>query len=55
MRDAAGAEHDNGGEYLEVVAPERLVFTWVLKSESGEVVMEAHRTLSLIPTRDKTK
>ena len=32
MRTADGEEHDVGGEYREVVANEKLVFTWAWRS-----------------------
>ena len=50
-----GSEHDNTGEYLEIERPGRLVFTWVLRSPEGAVVMEAHHVLSLIPSGKKTR
>jgi uncharacterized protein YndB with AHSA1/START domain len=40
QRDAAGNEYAFHGEYREVVAPERLVYTFEFEGEPGHVILE---------------
>ncbi len=48
MRDADGGEHWVGGVYREIVAPERLVFTWAWENDG----VPGHETLVTIDFGD---
>ena len=52
IRDDNGAEYPTGGFYIEVRAPERLVFTWGDPGGSGE---ESVVTVELADVGDRTE
>jgi uncharacterized protein YndB with AHSA1/START domain len=54
MRAPNGADYPMGGEFREVVAPERLVFTSGALDEKGKMLFEFLHTLSLAETNGKT-
>jgi uncharacterized protein YndB with AHSA1/START domain len=55
FRNGDGEEHDNGGRYLEISPQDRLVFSWILESAPGQIVMEAHQYVALHPGRGETR
>lgn len=48
MRSPDGGDHWVGGVYREIVAPERLAFTWAWESQGGEPASEADATETLV-------
>ena len=51
IREDTGREFPVGGEYREVVEPERLVFTWALDESGGESLV----TITFADHGDKTE
>ena len=55
MRAPNGAEYPMGGEFREVSAPGRLVFTSGAMDEAGKLVFEFLHTVSLVEHNGRTK
>jgi uncharacterized protein YndB with AHSA1/START domain len=55
MRGPNGAEYPMGGEFREVVAPERLVFTSGALDEKRNLLFEFLHTVTLVERGGKTK
>ncbi len=54
MRAPNGNEHPMGGEFREIVPPERLVFTANVPDEKGGVMFEFLHTVTLVERNGKT-
>ena len=54
MRAPNGAEHPMGGEFREVVEPERLVFTSGALDEKGSLLFEFLHTVTFVERKGKT-
>lgn len=55
MRDPQGVIYPDSGEYLEVVAPERIVFTsWAFDDGQGGHLLETLNTLTLTEAQGRT-
>lgn len=55
MRSLEGTDYWVGGVYQEIVAPERLVFSWSHEEENGTRGHETHVTVTLDDFEGKTK
>jgi uncharacterized protein YndB with AHSA1/START domain len=55
MRAPDGTRYPMGGEFLEVVPPERLVTVTGALDEAGNLMFEFHHVLSLVERNGKTK
>jgi len=55
MRSPDGADYWVGGVYHEIVAPERIVFSWSHEEEGGTRGHETHVTVTLEDWQGKTK
>lgn len=55
MRSPDGVEHCARGVYREIVAPERLVFTYAWENNSGQTGRETLVTLTFAERGDKTE
>jgi uncharacterized protein YndB with AHSA1/START domain len=55
MRAPNGAEHPMGGEFREIVAPERLVFSCGALDENGELLFEFLHDVTFVERSGKTK
>jgi uncharacterized protein YndB with AHSA1/START domain len=54
MRAPDGTEYPMGGEFREIVAPERLVFTSGAMDEKGNLLFEFLHTVTFIERKGKT-
>jgi uncharacterized protein YndB with AHSA1/START domain len=55
MRAPDGAEYPGGGVYLEIVEPERLVFTNVAVDKDGNPILDGLTTVTFAEDGGKTK
>jgi uncharacterized protein YndB with AHSA1/START domain len=55
MRDPQGNDYPCGGEYREVVAPERLAFTNIATDKAGNPIIDAFTTVTFEEENGKTK
>jgi uncharacterized protein YndB with AHSA1/START domain len=55
MRSPDGTEYPCGGVYLDVVAPERLVFTNIATDHAGKAILDGHTTVTFTEQGGKTK
>jgi len=55
MRGPGGMEYPGGGVYLEVVEPERLVFTDNATDLEGNLLLEGHTSVTFVDEGGKTK
>jgi uncharacterized protein YndB with AHSA1/START domain len=55
MRAPNGARYPMGGEFREIVAPEKLVFTSGALDEKGEMLFEFLHTATFAEEKGKTK
>lgn len=55
MRAPDGARYPMGGEFLEVVPPERLVAVTGALDEAGNLMFKFHHTLTLVERDEKTR
>lgn len=55
MRGPDGVEYPMTGEFIEVTAPETLVFSSVARDHEGNALLESRTTVTLTEHNDKTK
>jgi uncharacterized protein YndB with AHSA1/START domain len=55
MRAPNGTEHSMGGEFREIVAPERLVFACGALDEKGKLLFEFLHAITFVERSGKTK